>query len=115
MTPARGVSRRCAHGSELGTDFPAGCPHGEHFQHVACDSEVKPVLCFAHQVPANLDRPSSHYLLAKARVVDKDEQNTFNVHTNRTRRCRPVLRPPCGGSFDLVTGASLDDVAKGNG
>ena len=111
----RGVRQCCAHGSKLGTDLSAGCPYAEYFHHFASNPEVKPVLCFAHQVPANFDRSPRHYLLAKAWVMDKDEEDALNVYANRTRRRRPVLSPPRCGSFDLATGASLDDVAKGHG
>ena len=102
----------CAgHGSKLRANLSACCPDREHFQHIASDSEVQPVLRLGHQVPANLNWPPGDDPLAETRVVDKDEEDTLKVQTNRTGRCRPVLSPPRGGSFDLATGASLDDVA----
>jgi len=63
----------------------------------------------------NLDWSPRHYFLAEARVVDKIEQNTFDIRPNCTRSSRPVLSPPNSGSFDFATSASLYDIAKRHG
>ena len=99
---------------KLGTDPPACCPDREYFQDVTSDSEVEPVLALAHEVATDLVWTASLNFLAQARVTDNDEQYALDVHPDRTRGGRSVLRPPRRSALDFTPRAGFDDVAEGH-
>jgi hypothetical protein len=73
------------------------------------------VLRLAHEVPTNLNRSAGLYLVAKARVMNKDEENTLDFEPNCARCIKSIRSPPLRCTGDLALGAGLDYVSEGHG
>jgi hypothetical protein len=73
------------------------------------------VLCLAHEVSANLDRPPGLDLVPEPGVMNQDEEHTLDIESDGARCVQPLFSPPLRSTFDLALSASLDHVPQSHG